>query len=1071
MSSAPRTYARRHRRQSTAPARSPSPVPAISPVKSNAPPSPTKSPRRIVEVVVPRSPYHNRVRSPLKRAADSSDTTTSPVGSAKRRKIAPARNADSDSDIEEVFPTVLSTVRTNATPSTGRTRKSMASATPSSLRKSSAVYFDATGDDEDALPEPPSTRRSPRKSATIEPERRSRSPPPKQPLKRVRHPIRLPPEASDQTDTRATSSSDDPLLLDSSPVKPTSKRTPKPASKPPPKRPRSTSPVKPASTATRKPLSRTASRLKASQSLPTTTSPSNASQIRRTNTLPTSQSHPTSVKGKGKDKGPLTKDLSDLFDFTSPEKDGRGAGLGERAAEPVARRMLARARTEADLSAEDSQDSGAPSRILSRVNSFQPAENDVKMQEDDALIFPLELSADPSAEPDILPMRPPPAPLQGSASGSGLNSGSIKTYAGRSRSFLAPMPGAGLMDFDLVPEPASYRELRKELGVDDFEPLSSPPTSPRRPTSPRKSNSVKGKARDDGLATLGAGKPKLAPNMHNDVRGLSELRNRGEARRFLDAVQDLFDGLSPESAPAIRRASALECLTKMCDSGFARRARASEFRSRVWEALRARKDEGGGERDRILDACAAAFVGIVVREGAAELGELGRDEAFEVQCWELMGEVGRGRDILELEAAGKGVTGRVERMNLATLSKIRAKITSQTQSHPPLRAHLSLALSSLHPSALSPAHIPSLLDSLLPDLALLPSRLAGYSAGLPLLPDSSVPDGPSLEHIRHCLTMLDAFLLNRWGSEKDDSGRAEALVEGRSAECTELAEGLLALAASCRILLSEASNEADEAIKEVARGCLESALRVLVNLSHENAAWCALLLDQSLALPLVLGLVAGFRTNLSSGPMKDPHLVVENVKGQAADGAEAGDDDEESAAQASEFDRLCLALGLFTNLVQTDAGGRAKDGVRLLNVNPTCPLTRSCAQSCACTQRMPSLDVLAQLYLSTSPANDIDDSDGSDVTRAVLRGHLAVLLGLLMRGSEENAAALRHLKDDLLGSAREFAGLYRVVMERVARAGEDDVDEDGAGGIGGMGGDGSKGAEVATDVVRFLESL
>ncbi|KZV65469.1 hypothetical protein PENSPDRAFT_130956 [Peniophora sp. CONT] len=875
------------------------------------------------------------------------------------------------------------------------------------------------------------------------------------------------PEASEQTDTLATSSSDDPILLDPSPAKPASKTTSskptsKRASKPPSKRPQSVSPVKSASTVTRKPLSRTPSRLKASHSLPSTTSTPNASQIRRTSTLPTSQSHPGNAKGKGKDKGPVTKDLSDLFDFTSPEKDGRGAGLGERIGEPVARRMLARSRTEADLSAEDSQESGAPSRILSRVNSFQPTENDVNMP-DDPLIFPLELPADPSAETDTLPMRPPPVPLPGSASGSGLNSGALKTYAGRSRSFLAPMPGAGLLDFDLVPEPASYRELRKELGVDDLEPLSSPPASPRRPTSPRKSSSVKGKVRDDGLHTLGTGKTKLAPNMHNDVRGLSELRNRGEARRFLDAVQDLFDGLAPESAPAVRRASALECLTKMCDKGFARRARASEFRSRVWEAMRARKDEGGGERDRILDACAAVFVGIVVREGSAELGELGRDEGFEGGCWELMESVGRGRDVLELEMAGKGAVGKAERMNLGTLSKILAKITSQP--HPPLRAHLSLTLSSLHPSSLSPAHIPNLLDSLLPDLALLSGRLTGFTAGLPLLPAPPTPDGPSLEHINYCLSMLDTFLLGRWGADKDSTGRADALVEGSSAECEELAERLLALAAACRVSLSDTNTEADEEHRDVVQQCLESSLRVLVNLSHENAAWCGILLGQRLALPLVLGTIAVFRidrTAISSANEKGRERVEKRTEGEL-DGRDVDEgEDEEGAAHASEFDRLCLALGLLTNLVQTDANGQAKDGVRELNVNPSCSLTRACVQSCACTQRMPSLDVLAQLYLSASPANDMEDSD---VTKAVLRGHLSVLLGLLMRGSEDNTSALRHLKDDLLGSAREFAGLYKVVMERVARVGAGDEDE------GEVSQGEAKGADVAEEVVRYLEGL
>jgi hypothetical protein len=67
---------------------------------------------------------------------------------------------------------------------------------------------------------------------------------------------------------------------------------------------------------------------------------------------------------------------------------------------------------------------------------------------------------------------------------------------------------------------------------------------------------------------------------------------------------------------------------------------------------------------------------------------------------------------------------------------------------------------------------------------------------------------------------------------------------------------------------------------------------VLINISHENTTWCELLLHQRLTVPVVSSLIA---TSL-----------------HASHGEGAGERD------GQEFDRLCLALGLLTNLVQVN---------------------------------------------------------------------------------------------------------------------------------------------------------
>ena len=41
--------------------------------------------------------------------------------------------------------------------------------------------------------------------------------------------------------------------------------------------------------------------------------------------------------------------------------------------------------------------------------------------------------------------------------------------------------------------------------------------------------------------------------MMNDLKSISELRSKGEARRFMDDVGYLFEGLDPDGAIGVRR--------------------------------------------------------------------------------------------------------------------------------------------------------------------------------------------------------------------------------------------------------------------------------------------------------------------------------------------------------------------------------------------------------------------------------------------------------------------------------------------------------------------------------------
>ena len=104
-----------------------------------------------------------------------------------------------------------------------------------------------------------------------------------------------------------------------------------------------------------------------------------------------------------------------------------------------------------------------------------------------------------------------------------------------------------------------------------------------------------------------------------------------------------------------------------------------------------------------------------------------------------------------------------------------------------------------------------------------------------------------------------------------------------------------------------------------------------------------------------------------------------------------------------------------------------------------------------------------------------DDDPGTHI----IRGHFAVLFGLLMRGSTGNQNIILDTLPGaglggLIRHAKEFVGLYAEFMARVARGerhDEGDTEEDEEEIIAQVPKKDSATQDVAQDVIKFLESL
>jgi hypothetical protein len=136
-----------------------------------------------------------------------------------------------------------------------------------------------------------------------------------------------------------------------------------------------------------------------------------------------------------------------------------------------------------------------------------------------------------SSPPKIAPSRSP-SPTQSKP----ILTKHTRTYAGASRSYRIALPAADLAEPDDTRE--SYADLRSRWGVDNSE------------DDPRPFDNDTGTLK----RTSSVGSRMLANGMMNDLKSITELRSKGESRRFLDEVGYLFEGIESGCAIALRRA-------------------------------------------------------------------------------------------------------------------------------------------------------------------------------------------------------------------------------------------------------------------------------------------------------------------------------------------------------------------------------------------------------------------------------------------------------------------------------------------------------------------------------------
>jgi hypothetical protein len=285
--------------------------------------------------------------------------------------------------------------------------------------------------------------------------------------------------------------------------------------------------------------------VKSSTSLPVLSplTPLPATPLKRTSTHPLDHA---STPSKSKQ---LADPLSELFDLPrNGSRRGNSRTLQSRPSKPIAKRMLGRTRTEPSIDGDPSIDTSLDSLAsksssnvsIGLAQSHQPS-HVIDMTASGSSLS--QMSTFPEEQSQSLAPGPSTAPLQQPG---------LRTYAGRSRSFLVELPtesnpDSGVDADDLAFDTReSYKDLRLRWGVDNSEDDPRPAVSSYPSSEPEGGRKGKGKAKDRPKAML-------PPNMMNDLKSITELRSRGESRRFMDEVGYLFEGMDQTVGVRVRR--------------------------------------------------------------------------------------------------------------------------------------------------------------------------------------------------------------------------------------------------------------------------------------------------------------------------------------------------------------------------------------------------------------------------------------------------------------------------------------------------------------------------------------
>ncbi|KAK7062533.1 hypothetical protein VNI00_000021 [Paramarasmius palmivorus] len=844
-----------------------------------------------------------------------------------------------------------------------------------------------------------------------------------------------------------------------------------------------------------------------------------------------------------KQKPRLARDLSQIFDDATASLASSSKPVPASPSK-VAKRMLGRSKTDSSITSEPT--TPTTSRIMDRTASLPSGFG----------------SPSSSKQPPSHSLPPSPVKHLPEIPASPRRTVSHKrTYAGKSRTFLVALP----VDSSLTSlEPGmstgedeylnreSYASLQARWGIDamDDDPMDDRAESVGKPGSAAgtptkgkgKGKSTKGKLTQDKQAA-----PPV--DIMKPLKSITEIRNKGESRRFLDEVGYLLEGMDKHESAASRRTSALEITNRLCEVDFARQAKAADFLIRTWEAFIEAGAGNGEDKASViarfhyseLMVDLGSLTDIIQRAQVPGSSTSNPQLPFVSTLFALLSLWTSSSDPLQAISQATVTDAQLRRLGIMKndrflLQSIHTTIVSKSGLFA-IRTNISSillitrTLSLVPPTYLSPTrHLKPLLQSLencLRPLIVEPpdTKTGPGGSGINGNGHSRIPS-PSAQvpfaMIHNLLGLLDSYLLRQWRSE--DADLDEALDRARE---EWLASGMVGLGVHAEVVSAnkKAMELDDQEPADVASAtkCTELLFRVLVSLTHGDHDWSASVLHEPSALTYVTREICradearrnatavrknGSDKKKSNGKRADKMVVLDLTDSDEEDSKD-GILDKQQYSATEALDRLCLALGLLTNLVQVVDD--AKDIMRETEIDPKCILkAKPCPTACTCSNPISILNILVDVYRNQtshsapplnlrykaeprSPTLQASEDLAEDADASFLLGHISILFGLLMLDNRANQNIIINALppdpgsgsgskwsklDRMLDNARALGAFYTAISRRMDRnnGGEaedsDDSDEENHHGRrGDRLSDAARGANIAQDVIVFLQRL
>ncbi|KAI8820777.1 wings apart-like protein regulation of heterochromatin-domain-containing protein [Fimicolochytrium jonesii] len=485
-----------------------------------------------------------------------------------------------------------------------------------------------------------------------------------------------------------------------------------------------------------------------------------------------------------------------------------------------------------------------------------------------------------------------------------------------------------------------------------------------------------------------------------EVKGIHELREAGEAKRFADEMEYIMGGFGPEEPAGVKRSSCLRLCTKVLSEKFVQNVKAHGFFARFMDFVRAIEDP--------ILITMVTFILCALVQNRRNVDDLSQDPAL-IQHFAKALRLNPDPLI--------GGASKYERRFIADLKKtLRCAPFIPNIEVESLESLSIRAISAI--IAAKPLNVPRLQYQLWENGVglLISQRMATF-----LRVANSVAEEGSDESIISSFEKL-------WYSESSLTVASLRILQFATMRCGDDAVALLETAGFLNELMASLAwltvyARADETHVQEASILLHAMLALLINLTHASTT-CA----ESIARGPWLGSIfkCGFLPN-DLLPTLENSPVGSAIPEWNAEHDTRGKETPEEKTDS--FAIMMLGIALLANVAHKRP--QLQKHLRSYEFSLTCPSRLPCMQRCTCASRQVAVKCIAD-FINERLAKDSEEANSAMVT-----GQATMVLGLLIQHDSKSWAlaksSMTHHQQSF-GAVIEMLENFRRLYDALAMA-------------------------------------